>query len=109
MWMRLYRDEDGFVASTEAVLIGTILIIGIIAGLTAVRDAVASELGDASHALMNLNHTFSYAPVITDCGTVAGAVFLDNPDFCAPGLSDDDPPVYVGPLYFDPPGGAQPE
>ena len=106
---RLYRDESGFVGSTETVLMATVLVIGMIVGLVAVRDAVANELGDVATTIFDLNHTYSYSPVITDCGTAAGAVFIDESDFCTPGFNDDDPPGRAGPVYFNPPGGAQPE
>ena len=42
--LRLWRDEAGFVVSTELVLIATILVIGLITGLVTVRDAVAEEI-----------------------------------------------------------------
>ena len=102
---RLWRDESGFLASSETVLLGTILIIGTIAGLTTVRDTVATELGDIGVSLLRMDHSYSYAPVVTDCGTVAGSVYLDRRDFCLPGLSDDDPPQQVGPIFVNPGDG----
>lgn len=100
--LSLWRDEHGFLASSETVLLGTILIIGTIAGLTTVRDTIATELGDVAHSLLVMDHSYSYAAAETDCGTAAGSVYLDRFDFCTPGLSDDDPPVTVGPIYINP-------
>ncbi len=109
MWKRLYHDEFGFVASTETILLGTVLMIGTIVGLTAVRDAVSAEFGDVANSIFRLQSTYSYAPIVSDCGTTAGSVFLDRRDFCAGRLNDNDPPGLSGPVY---PGGqaaAEPE
>jgi hypothetical protein len=98
----LWQDESGFVGSSETVLLGTILIIGSIAGLVTVRDAVTTELGDLATGLLRMNQSYSYEPVVTDCGTVAGSIYLDRSDFCTPGLSDDFPPVQIGPIFINP-------
>jgi len=45
------REEVGFLLSTETVLLGTILVIGMIVGLAEVRNAVTEELGDFSQAI----------------------------------------------------------
>jgi len=99
---RFWTDDSGFVASSETVLLGTILTLGAICGLVTVRDTVATEMGDLATALMRMDQSYSYAPVVTDCGTVAGSVYLDRFDFCAAGLSDDDPPQQIGPLFINP-------
>lgn len=75
-------------------------MLGSLAGLVTIRDTVATELGDVATALLDMNHSYSYAPVVTDCGTAAGSQFVDRTDFCAPGLSDDDPPVRLGPIFI---------
>ena len=46
----LWNDEDGMILSSEVVLIGTILVIGSIAGLTSLQYAVTSELNDTARA-----------------------------------------------------------
>lgn len=48
---RLFRDEAGFIISAELVLVMTIAVLGMVVGLTAVRDAVAHEMNDVSHAI----------------------------------------------------------
>lgn len=99
---RLLRDESGFVESSELVLIGTILTIGAIAGLVTVRDTVATELGDLGTALKSSNQSYSYADVVTPCGTVSGSTYIDQSDFCTPGLSDDFPPTQLPPVVIGP-------
>ena len=51
----LWNDEAGFIVSIELILIATIAIIGLITGMTAVRDAVVSELSDVAGAVQDLN------------------------------------------------------
>lgn len=47
---RLWSDEDGMILSSEVVLVGTILVIGAIAGLTSLQYAVTHELNDTARA-----------------------------------------------------------
>ncbi len=47
---RLWSDEGGMILSSEVVLIGTILVIGSIAGLTSLQHAVTHELNDTARA-----------------------------------------------------------
>ena len=47
---RLWKDEGGMILSSEVVLVGTILVIGSIAGLTSLQYAVTSELNDTARA-----------------------------------------------------------
>lgn len=95
---QLWDDESGLVHSTESVLFGTLLLIGSIAGMVTVRDTIGTEFGDLATALMDIDHSYSYASIETDCGTVAGSSFADEFDFCAAGFSDDDPPGRLNPV-----------
>ena len=82
MLRKLWRDETGFIASTELVLVATIVIIGIIVGLVTVRDQVVTELADLAAAVSDLDHSYSFDAVITDGGTINGSTFVDLADFC---------------------------
>jgi hypothetical protein len=78
------REEVGFLLSTETVLLGTILVIGMIVGLAEVRNAVTEELGDFSQAIAWLSQDFSYTSVSssnapTDIAS-SGSVFDDTDD-----------------------------
>ncbi len=88
---QFWGDERGFVLSTEAILIGTILLIGSIVGLVTLRDQVVQELGDVGAALGNLNHSYHFEEFRTDrhghC-FVAGSSFRDKSDFCEKGDQD---------------------
>ena len=52
---KLWRDADGFVVSSELILIATVVVIGLLTGLAAVRDAVISELSDVAGAIQDIN------------------------------------------------------
>lgn len=80
--MRLWRDEAGFVVSTELVLIATIVVIGLVTGLTAVRDAVVEELADVAAAVGEVNQSYSFGQITGHCSSTAGSLFDDLVDFC---------------------------
>ena len=82
-WMKqLWQDEAGFVVSSELVLIATILVIGIIAGQSALRDAVVGELADVGAAIGDVNQSFSFGAITGHCASTAGSIFSDEGDFC---------------------------
>jgi Flp pilus assembly pilin Flp len=59
----LWRDEQGFVVSTELVLVATLLVLAMVVGLQSVRDAVLAELADVAFAIGSLNQSYSFAGV----------------------------------------------
>ncbi len=56
--LRLWREDDG-VLSFEWTLLLTLVVIGVIGGLAAARDAVIDELGDAAEAMLALDHSYT--------------------------------------------------
>ena len=79
---RVWNDEAGFVVSSELVLIGTILVIGLVSGLTSLRDQVVQELGDLALAIASINQSYSYSAITGHSGSSAGSIFQDNLDYC---------------------------
>lgn len=61
MLKQLWKDEAGFVVSAELVLVATILVIGMIAGLSEVQHAVVQELNDVGEAIGSLNQSYYYS------------------------------------------------
>ena len=57
---RLLDDEEGFVVTSELILIATIVCLGMIVGLTEVSHAVSGELVDVANAYNKLNHGRRY-------------------------------------------------
>jgi len=63
MFRSFLRSEEGFILSTEAVLIGTIVVLGMIVGLAEVRNAVVQELGDYSAAVSLLSQDYAFSSI----------------------------------------------
>jgi len=84
MFRSFLRSEEGFILSTEAVLIGTILVLGMIVGLAEIRNAVVQELGDYSQAVAQLNQDYAYSSVSSanvPAGiSSAGSIYTDSVD-----------------------------
>jgi hypothetical protein len=57
-WKRICREDDG-VLSFEWTLLTTLLVLGVVAGLAAGRDAIVDELGDAAQAMLNLDNSYT--------------------------------------------------
>ena len=103
MLHRLWDDEAGFVISAELVLVGTMLVIGAVVGLTSVRNQVVQELGDLAIAIGNVNQSYEYSGVVGHAAATSGSIFQDQHDFCD--LDGIDPPGggSTGIEVFDPP------
>ncbi|WP_232098973.1 hypothetical protein [Gimesia aquarii] len=82
MFQQFWNDEGGFVVSTELVLIATVLVLGMVVGLTTLRDQVIAELADVAAAFSNSNQSYSFTGITGHSSSTAGSVFIDNLDFC---------------------------
>lgn len=60
MLRTLIQDEAGFIVSAELVLIATILVIGLIVGLSEIQHAVTAELNDVAEAIGSLNQSYYF-------------------------------------------------
>jgi len=88
MLRQLLNDEAGFIVSAELVLIATILVLGLIVGLSQVQYAVVEELNDVAHAIGSLNQSFYYTGFHAYKGNgstksvTRGSSFGDHRDQC---------------------------
>jgi Flp pilus assembly pilin Flp len=82
MMKAFVADEQGFVVSAELVLVSTVAVIGLLVGLSAVRDGVVSELSDVAGAVQDANQSFSLDGVVGHNANTAGFDFEDNLDEC---------------------------
>jgi hypothetical protein len=80
--LRLWKDDSGFIVSSELILLATVVVIGLISGMATVRDQTLMELGDVADAVSELNQSYSYAAITAHGASVAGGAFLDAGDFC---------------------------
>ncbi len=80
--LALKNDENGFIVSAELVLVGTILVIGMIVGLTELSYGVNEELEDLGSAIGAINQTYYYTLASGHKGEAVGSTFLDFVDEC---------------------------
>ncbi len=78
----LRNDENGFIVSAELVLVGTILVLGMIVGLTELSYGVNEELEDLGSAIGGINQTYYFTLASGRKGEVVGSTFLDFADEC---------------------------
>ena len=81
---RIAKDENGFVVSSELVLVLTIAVIGMIVGLDSVQNAVVQELADVAAAFGSLEQSYSYSGFVSGSGATLiqtnGSTFSDVDD-----------------------------
>lgn len=73
LFLKLYKDERGFVLTIELLLIVSIVVIGLVAGLVALREAIVTELNEVSQAISEMNQE-----IVVPGGSLSG---LDTSDF----------------------------
>ena len=78
----LAQDSRGFIISIELVLIATTLIIGLVVGITSVRDAAISELSDIAGAIQDFNQQYLIDGIDGHSAQTTGSDFIDAADFC---------------------------
>ena len=86
---QLWNDEAGFVISSELIFVATLLVIGMITGLTTIRDQVLGELGDVADAVSEFDQSYSISAVTAHASSTSGAIFADGEDFCEGGTGTD--------------------
>ena len=80
LMQRLWFDDCGALIATEWVFVATILVLGIITGLVAVRQAVISELTEFANAVMALSQSYSFSGQQNCESSTAGSQAIDFPD-----------------------------
>lgn len=89
---RIWNDDLGFIATSDLLLLCTVLVLGVIVGLTTLRDQVVQELGDLAGAIGELNQSYSFGnSTIVFNGTTmvsSGSSFTDNADDCEEGTTE---------------------
>jgi hypothetical protein len=106
MLSRLWIDEEGFIVSAELVLVSTLLVLGLIVGLSEVQHAVVAELNDVGDAIGSLNQSYFFSGFSKRSFFIGGvkaftrgSVFVDTFDECDLNQCaiDCDAPVLEGP------------
>ena len=76
------KKQAGFILTSEAVLLSTVLVIGMVTGLTTVRDSMNAELEDVAEAFGSLDQSYTIDGIQNDHLTAAsaGSQFTDATD-----------------------------
>jgi len=80
IWRSLLRDERGFVITAELVLISTVLVLGLVAALSAVKAAIAGELSEVAGAVGSANQSYYTHGFRGHGSRTYGSAFLDEAD-----------------------------
>lgn len=76
---QLWKDEFGVLLSAEAVVVGTIAVVGLTTGLTVVSRSISEELQDVAFAIRSLDQSYTI-PAQEGCGAkTAGSSFTQEP------------------------------
>jgi len=87
---KIASDQSGSILTLESIAVAAVIVVGLIAGMAAVRDSVISEMSDLAGAVQDANQSFSFRSAGGHSNTAAGSDFLDTTDHC------DDPDDIAG-------------
>src|SRR4051794_21583893 len=74
----VWNEQDG-VLSFEWTLLLTLLVIGIVSGVTAVRDGIIDELGDVAQAMQSVDQSYTISfPLDVDVHTLDATSSSDS-------------------------------
>lgn len=79
LWQLFWNDEAGLILSSEAVLLGTLGVIGASVGLSAASRAVNDELTDLAFAFRSLDQSYEFSGTRGCAGWTAGSQFHQTP------------------------------
>jgi len=88
----LWQDEHGVILSTEIVIVGSVLVVGLITGMASLQQAVNGEMEDLAGAIGSLNQSYSYSGQETDCvkchACTAASSYIDRDERCEEDCDD---------------------
>ena len=90
----LWRDEHGLILSAEAVMVGTVGVLGAVVGLSMANTAVDAELKEFAFAIRSLDQSYGYVGHQSCRAWSAGSCYRQQDvqvslnDLCADGATD---------------------
>ena len=119
LFKRLWNEETAAVVSAEAVMVGSIVVVGATVGLKTASTAVNEELTDVAHAIRSLDQSYHYDGFKTNRAFTASSSFTQRPvadslrDLCgtadATDVSDDTSAEVKKPQLLEPTPPEEPE
>lgn len=79
------KGQAGFIVTVELLLISVVLVIGLLAGWTKLRDQVSAELSDAGNAIGSIDNSYKYLgaqwdDAVASIAATASFAFADEID-----------------------------
>jgi hypothetical protein len=81
---KLWADDRGVLEAIEFLLTASILVFGLVVGLTAVRNAITAELEMLANAILAINFSFSVGGLSGCCSSVQGSQAIQTPQLVTP-------------------------
>lgn len=82
VFKRLWADQAGFVVSAELVLVATVLVLGLLVGMSTLRDSITNELADVAGAFDDVVQSYSVGGIQGHSASVEGFDYHDALDYC---------------------------
>lgn len=76
--LQLWNDDRGALIATEWVFVSTIMVIGVVAGLKSVQQAVVSELADLANAVGSLSQQYNFSGTSGCAASTSGSRYQDS-------------------------------
>ncbi|MGB1261775.1 MAG: hypothetical protein ACPG52_02600 [Cognaticolwellia sp.] len=76
------KKQGGFVLTSELLLLSTIIVIGLVVGLSTMRDALTAEMEDVAEAIGSLDQSYAFDGIINSelTAEISGSGFIDAVD-----------------------------
>ena len=79
MLRKLWADDRGAVMASELLFLYTMLVVGTISGLSAMRQAMLSEMVETANSMLALNQSYSFSgQSIAGVASTAGSSAVDS-------------------------------
>jgi hypothetical protein len=75
---KLWNEDRGALLATEWVFVSTIMVIGVVAGLKSVQQAVVTELEDLANAVGSLSQSYTFSGTSGCAGSTSGSRYSDT-------------------------------
>jgi len=79
LFRKLWSDDQGALLAMEFLFMAVILVIGLVVGLVAVRNAITTELYELANSILALNTSYSFGGLTGCCASVDGSQAIDIP------------------------------
>ena len=75
--LKLWNEDRGALIATEWVFVSTIMVIGVVAGLKSVQQAVVTELEDMANAIGSLSQSYTFSGTSGCAASTNGSRYSD--------------------------------